>query len=393
MALLAGGRAGVDVSRSIHRRDASRRYAAASRSARKSTAPFTRAVTRGRARYPSSGRHRHARGARRDVPSRDAASSDGSGRSGRSSTTPCSGGLRSPTLRRGQAFASRPLRRRPLPAAGRRAPRRAGRPAVPGLSRRPSWSSSRYVFGDELGPYQGRIRAPRELELMAREHGEFRVYVVEVCRRCSWNYLTTTFLLGDGQPRPPLRASPRRPRPLTGPERPRATDPVRRAVRSSAGRGTARLRRSVTLGEPNARTGCGLALHRRSSRGRVRIDYPRRGRTGCASLRPVVASVARPACPRGRRRGRRLHRALPDDRRARSRTSWPPRRRRSSTTTTARSVIGRFAEVNREIVTLDDIPDARRAGRPGRRGPRLLRERGDLAGGHRARVLEQHPRR
>lgn len=63
-----------------------------------------------------------------------------------------------------------------------------------------------YVFGDELGPYQGRIRAPRELEAMAKEHGEFRVYVVEVCRRCSWNYLTTTFLLGDGTPRPPLRA-------------------------------------------------------------------------------------------------------------------------------------------------------------------------------------------
>src|SRR4051812_6811690 len=42
-----------------------------------------------------------------------------------------------------------------------------------------------YVYGDELGPFQGRIRAPRELELMAREHGEFRVYVVEVCSRCS----------------------------------------------------------------------------------------------------------------------------------------------------------------------------------------------------------------
>jgi len=63
-----------------------------------------------------------------------------------------------------------------------------------------------YVYGDELGPFQGRIRAPRELEIMAKEHGEFRVYVVEVCRRCSWNYLTTTYLLGDGTPRAPLRA-------------------------------------------------------------------------------------------------------------------------------------------------------------------------------------------
>lgn len=63
-----------------------------------------------------------------------------------------------------------------------------------------------YVFGDELGPYQGRIRAPRELDVMAGEYGEFRVYVVEVCPDCAWNYLTTTFIMGDGTPRPPLRA-------------------------------------------------------------------------------------------------------------------------------------------------------------------------------------------
>ena len=63
-----------------------------------------------------------------------------------------------------------------------------------------------YVYGDELGPFQGRIKAPRELERMAHEHGEFRVYVVEVCQLCSWNHLTVTFLLGDGEPRKPLRA-------------------------------------------------------------------------------------------------------------------------------------------------------------------------------------------
>jgi hypothetical protein len=63
-----------------------------------------------------------------------------------------------------------------------------------------------YVYGDELGPFQGRIKAPRELEAMAHEHGEFRVYVVEVCQQCSWNHLTASFLLGDGQPRRPLRA-------------------------------------------------------------------------------------------------------------------------------------------------------------------------------------------
>ena len=63
-----------------------------------------------------------------------------------------------------------------------------------------------YVFGDELGPYQGRIKAERELEAMAEEHGEFRVYVVEVCQACSWNHLTSSFMLGDGTPRKPLRA-------------------------------------------------------------------------------------------------------------------------------------------------------------------------------------------
>jgi hypothetical protein len=63
-----------------------------------------------------------------------------------------------------------------------------------------------YVYGDELGPFQGRIRAPQELAAMAREHGEFRVYVVEVCQACSWNHLTTSYLLGDGVQRRPLRA-------------------------------------------------------------------------------------------------------------------------------------------------------------------------------------------
>lgn len=63
-----------------------------------------------------------------------------------------------------------------------------------------------YVFGDELGQYSGRIKATAELEPMAREHGEFRVYVVEVCRSCAWNHLTRSFVLGDGVPkRPPRR--------------------------------------------------------------------------------------------------------------------------------------------------------------------------------------------
>src|SRR6478609_4584242 len=58
-----------------------------------------------------------------------------------------------------------------------------------------------YVFGDELGEYSGRIRRTRELEPMAREHGEFTVYVVEVCQECEWNHLALSYVLGDGVPR------------------------------------------------------------------------------------------------------------------------------------------------------------------------------------------------
>lgn len=58
-----------------------------------------------------------------------------------------------------------------------------------------------YVYGDELGRYSGRVKATVELEHMAHEHGEFRVYVVEVCQGCAWNHLRTSYLLGDGEPR------------------------------------------------------------------------------------------------------------------------------------------------------------------------------------------------
>jgi len=111
-------------------------------------------------------------------------------------------------LRRGQAFASDLCDADPyLLRAAEHHGEPAGRPCpLCGHSGHGALVELRYVYGDELGPFQGRIRATRELEAMAREHGEFRVYVVEVCTRCSWNYLTTTYLLGDGTPRAPLRA-------------------------------------------------------------------------------------------------------------------------------------------------------------------------------------------
>jgi hypothetical protein len=62
-----------------------------------------------------------------------------------------------------------------------------------------------YVFGDELGPYSGRVKSSAELPVMAYEHGQFRVYVVEVCTGCGWNHLTLSYVLGDGVPRRPPR--------------------------------------------------------------------------------------------------------------------------------------------------------------------------------------------
>lgn len=58
-----------------------------------------------------------------------------------------------------------------------------------------------YVYGDELKEYSGRVRSSRELPAMALEHGEFTVYVVEVCGGCGWNHLTLSYVLGTGAPR------------------------------------------------------------------------------------------------------------------------------------------------------------------------------------------------
>ncbi len=59
----------------------------------------------------------------------------------------------------------------------------------------------KYTFGDQLGQFSGRIKSHVELAEMETKFGEFRVYVVEVCRECSWNHLCASFLLGDGKER------------------------------------------------------------------------------------------------------------------------------------------------------------------------------------------------
>ncbi len=56
-----------------------------------------------------------------------------------------------------------------------------------------------YVYGDELGRYEGRVKQGPELDEMAAEYAEFQVYVVEVCQSCAWNHLATSYVLGTGE--------------------------------------------------------------------------------------------------------------------------------------------------------------------------------------------------
>lgn len=53
-----------------------------------------------------------------------------------------------------------------------------------------------WVYGDELKHAAGSARAPAELATMATMFEEFTVYVVEVCRTCSWNHLVQSYVLG-----------------------------------------------------------------------------------------------------------------------------------------------------------------------------------------------------
>jgi hypothetical protein len=53
-----------------------------------------------------------------------------------------------------------------------------------------------WVYGDELKHAAGSARTADELSRMAMLHEEFSVYVVEVCRTCSWNHLVQSYVLG-----------------------------------------------------------------------------------------------------------------------------------------------------------------------------------------------------
>src|SRR5262249_57377420 len=55
-----------------------------------------------------------------------------------------------------------------------------------------------YVYGDELGRYEGRVKQGPELDEMAAEYAEFKVDVVEVCQSCGCDHLTSSYVLGTG---------------------------------------------------------------------------------------------------------------------------------------------------------------------------------------------------
>ncbi|MCW2631248.1 MAG: hypothetical protein JWR88_210 [Pseudonocardia sp.] len=53
-----------------------------------------------------------------------------------------------------------------------------------------------WIFGERLKHASGSARTPDELARMADLYDEFSVYVVEVCRTCSWNHLVQSYVLG-----------------------------------------------------------------------------------------------------------------------------------------------------------------------------------------------------
>jgi hypothetical protein len=72
---------------------------------------------------------------------------------------------------------------------------------------RPPLAHVIYAFGDELGESSGRVRAHSELVALSLHHADLRVYVVEVCRFCSWNHLVMSFVIGTGEPSVRRRAT------------------------------------------------------------------------------------------------------------------------------------------------------------------------------------------
>ncbi len=65
-----------------------------------------------------------------------------------------------------------------------------------------------WIFGEALKHAAGSARKPDEIERLANSYDDFSVYVVEVCRTCSWNHLVLSYVMGSGDA---PRSSPSRP--------------------------------------------------------------------------------------------------------------------------------------------------------------------------------------
>jgi hypothetical protein len=64
------------------------------------------------------------------------------------------------------------------------------------VCRRENLTHVHYIYGDELKQSAGQARSRVELPVLAMSVREVQVYVVEVCRGCSWNHLVEQFLIG-----------------------------------------------------------------------------------------------------------------------------------------------------------------------------------------------------
>jgi hypothetical protein len=64
------------------------------------------------------------------------------------------------------------------------------------ICRRDNLTLVHYIYGDELKQSAGQARRLAELPVLAMTLREFQVFVVEVCRSCSWNHLIEQYLLG-----------------------------------------------------------------------------------------------------------------------------------------------------------------------------------------------------
>lgn len=68
------------------------------------------------------------------------------------------------------------------------------------VCRRDQLTNVSWIFGASLRHASGSARKPAELDDLAERYDDFSVYVVEVCRTCSWNHLVLSYVLGTGSP-------------------------------------------------------------------------------------------------------------------------------------------------------------------------------------------------